>query len=109
MIIHLTRLPDISTDRQLQATPFCAYGRFALLRDGAFWYGDLRSSHPTTTQTGWYWAADGSGDLHVSARGAGIDGQMLVRDRRDILAWLVHELVRRRVIRKPQCLEVVEG
>jgi hypothetical protein len=108
MDIHLTRLPDINNDRQLQATPYWAYGRFALLMDGSFWFGDLYSSHPAVTKTGWYWAVDRQRDLHVSARGAGIDGEMLVRERRDVLAWLVGELVRRGVIRKPTSLTITE-
>lgn len=109
MTIYLKRLPDISNDCQLQATPYAAYGRFALLRGGAgLWWGDLYSSHPATTQTGWYWAVDQNGDLVVSARGAGIDGEMLMRERRDILAWLVAELVRRKIIVKPTSLQIQE-
>ena len=108
MQIRLTRLPDINTDRQLQATPYWAFGRVALLVDQSLWFGDLYSSHPSVTKTGWYWAVDRQGDLHVSARGAGIDGEMLVRDRRDVLAWLVGELVRRGVIRKPTSLTITD-
>ena len=108
MTIQLVRLPDINTDRQLQATLYWAYGRFAILTDQSLWFGDLYSSHPTVTHTGWYWAIDRAGDLFVSARGAGIDGEMLMRDRRDILAWLVGELVQRRIIRKPIRLVLAE-
>jgi hypothetical protein len=108
MNIHLTRLPDINSDRQLQATPYWAYGRFAILTDQSLWFGDLYSSHPSVTRIGWYWAIDRNGALSVSARGAGIDGEMLVRDRKDILAWLVAELVRRRIIRKPNRLVIAE-
>ena len=108
MTIKLTRLPDIDSDRQLQATAFWAYGRFAVLLDGSLWYGDLYSSHPSVTRTGWYWAVDREGDLYVSARGAGIDGEILIRERRDILAWVIAELVSRRVIRKPETLRIEE-
>lgn len=108
MRIYLTRLPDISNDRQLLATPYWTYGRFALLRKGGFWWGDLHSSHPATTVTGFYWAVDRGGDLYVSARGAATDGETLIRDRRDVLAWLVEELVRRRFVRKPESLSIVE-
>lgn len=108
MRIHLTRLTDISNDRQLQATPYWAYGRFALRRGGGFWWGDILSSHPSDTATGWYWAVDRGGALYVSARGAATDGEMLIRDRRDVLAWLVAELVRRRYIKKPETLCIVE-
>lgn len=108
MKIYLKRLPDISNDCQLQATPYWAYGRLALLREGGFWWGDIHSSHPSDTATGWYWAIDRNGDLAVSARGAGIDGEMLMRERRDILAWLVAELVRRKIIRRPTSLHLQE-
>ncbi len=109
MTIRLTRLPDINSDSDLQRYELKAYGRFALLRGGAgLWWGNLYSSHPSTTQTGWYWAVDSSGNLEISARGAGIDGEMLMRERRDILAWLVEELVRRRFIRKPESLCILE-
>ena len=108
MIIHLCRLPDINTDRQLQTTPYWAYGRFALLLNESCWLGDLYSSHPSVTKVGWYWSVDRQGDLHVSARGAGIDGMMLVRERRDILLWLIGELVRRGVIRRPMSLTIPE-
>ncbi len=108
MRIYLTRLPDINTDRDLAKHGYRDYGRFALLRGAAgLWFGSLHSSHPVTTQTGWYWAIDGYGDLAVSARGAGMDGEMLVREHRDILGWLIAELVHRRIISKPKALELV--
>jgi len=106
MTIHLMRLPDINNDHQLQATPYWAYGRFAESVDGSLWFGDLYSSHPSVTRTGWYWAIDREGNLYVSARGAGIDGETLMRDRKDILAWLVGELVTRRAIQKPKSLDI---
>jgi len=106
MKIRLARLPDINTDRQLKATPYVAYGRFALLRNASFWFGELYSSHPPVTLIGWYWAIDRQGDLHVSARGAEVDGDVLVREQRDILVWLVGELVSRRIIRKPMTLAI---
>jgi hypothetical protein len=106
--IRLTRLPDINTDRQLQATTYWAYGRFAVLLDGSFWFGDLHLSHPAVTKTGWYWATTRAEELLVSARGAGIEGEMLVRDRKDVLARLVEELVKRRVIKKPEAITMVE-
>lgn len=104
MVIKLTRLPDINTDRQLQQTPYWAYGRFAVLMDGSFWFGDLHSSHPSVTKTGWYWAVDRLCDLTVSARGAGVDGKALFGKYKPVLAKLVEELVKRRVIRKPESI-----
>jgi hypothetical protein len=104
MIIRLTRLPDINTDRQLQQTPYWAYGRFAILLDGAFWFGDLHSSHPAVTRTGWYYAMDRAGTLLVSARGAGVDGEALFGKYKPVLARLVKELVKRRVIKKPESI-----
>lgn len=106
MKIRVLRLPDINSDRDLAKYGYRAYGRFALLRRNGLWYGDLHSSHPSTTQTGWYFAVTSEGDLLVSARGAGIDGEVLVNKRRDILAWLVGELVKRKIIGKPTNLQL---
>lgn len=109
MMIKLVRLPDINTSCQLAATPYQSFGRFALLRGGAgFWWGDLHSSHPSDTVTGYYWALDENGDLAVSARGAGIYGEVLVNERRDILALLVAELVKRKIIGRPTSLQLQE-
>ena len=105
MTIRLTRLPDINTDRQLQATPYWSYGRFALTKSG-FWFSELRSSHPADCQVGWYWAIDRKGDLAVSARGASVDGEALFGKYKPVLAMLVEELVKRRIIRKPESITV---
>lgn len=107
MIIKLRRLPDINSDRQLQATPYWAYGRFAILLDGSFHFGDLHSSHPSVTKTGWYWAVDKQGDLAVSARGAGVDGVLLFAEQKPVLARLIEELVKRRIIRKPESITLI--
>lgn len=104
MKITLTRLPDINSERQLQTTQYWAYGRFAILLDGSFWLGDLHSSHPSATKTGWYWAVDMQGDLAVSARGAGVDGEALFGKYKPTLARLIEELVKRRIIRKPESI-----
>jgi hypothetical protein len=106
MKITLTRLPDINTERDIGRYGYKSYGRFALLRRNGLWYGDLHSSHPSTTQTGWYWAVTAEGELIVSPRGAGIDGEMLVNERKDILAMLVQELVRRKIIGRPSRLQL---
>jgi hypothetical protein len=87
--IRLTRLPDIHSN--LDRYGFRDYGRFALLRDGGFWWGDIRSSHPRDCQIGWYWAISGEGDLLVSARGEGIDGDSLFGEKKPVLARLLAE------------------
>jgi len=107
VIIKLRRLPDINSDRQLQATPYWAYGRMAVLYNGSFWFGDLNSSHPAVTNTGWYWAVDRHGDLAVSARGAGVDGEALLGKYKSALARLIEELVKRRIIRKPESITLI--
>lgn len=107
MIIKLRRLPDINSDHQLQATPYCVYGRFAILLDGSFWYGDLHSSHPAVTKVGWYWAINRQGDLAVSARGAGVEGESLFAERKPVLARLVEELVKRRIVKKPESITMI--
>lgn len=107
MTIRITRLPDINSERDLEQYGYSSYGRFALLRGGGgLWFGDLHSSHPESTLVGWYWAVEGDGDLLVSARGTALDVEMLVRERKDILAWLIDELVRRRMVKKPMSLEI---
>ena len=105
MMIRITRLPDINSAQALEKYRYASFGRFALLR-GGLWFGGLHSSHPPSTATGWYWAVDRNGDLLVSARGAVLDVEILVRERKDILARLVDELVRRRIIKKPTSLEI---
>jgi hypothetical protein len=107
MKVHLVRLPDINSNRDLEGSGYQMYGRLALLRGGVCWFGDLHSSHPANTQIGWYWAIGSQGDLYVSARGAGLDGEILIHDRRDILAWLIAELVRRRLMLTPDRLQII--
>lgn len=46
-----------------------SYGRFAILRSGAFWCGPVESSHPSTTENGFYWGLRGN-RLYVSPRGS---------------------------------------
>lgn len=106
MIVRLVRLPDIDSDRQLQQIEYLSYGRFAILLDGSFWLGDLHTSHPTVTKIGWYWAVYKQGDLAVSARGAGVDGEALFGKYNPTLARLIEELVKRRFIRKPESITV---
>jgi len=104
--IRLTRLPDINTDQDMTRHGFHDYGRFALTRTG-FWFAGSRSSHPADCQVGWYWAISGE-ELLVSARGAKMDGESLFNERKPVLARLVEELVKRRVIRKPESITLVE-
>lgn len=56
-----TRLTDIPPDLDW-------YGRCAVLRDGSFWVGEYRSSHPFTTIAGFYIGLSG-GLLYFSPRG----------------------------------------
>jgi hypothetical protein len=101
LTIRRARLPDLDREAPMRAAGYEAYGRFALLRGGGFWFGELRSSHPGTTTVGWYWAIDARGELLVSPRGAAVDGELLFGERRDLLARLVAELVGRRLLPKP--------
>ena len=103
--IRLERLPDIDSERGLSRHGLADYGRFALLRDGSFWFGGLSSSHPRDCAVGWYWAVAADGRLLVSARGAAVDGQSLLGERRPVLALLVEELVERRRIGRPDAID----
>lgn len=105
MIIRLVRLPDINTQTVLDRYEYRAYGRFAVLRDGSFWWGELHSSHPKDTKIGWYWSISEVGDMLVSARGTQLDGESLFRDQKPILAILVMELVSGLIIAKPKSIE----
>jgi hypothetical protein len=104
MQIRLLRLPDINSN--IDRYGFRAYGRFALLRNGSIWFGDIRSCHPFNCQIGWYWAIANTGELLVSARGAGIDGDSLFRERKPVLAALVEELVRQRILSRPNRITI---
>jgi hypothetical protein len=69
LVIDLERrLPDVD---RYDAVPedIDRYGRCAILRNGAFWFGEVNSSHPPTTQEGFYWAVSES-TLFISPRGA---------------------------------------
>jgi len=62
------RLPDINkystVPKDLER-----YGRCAILRNGSFWFGEVNTSHPPSTQEGFYWAIYGS-VLYFSPRGS---------------------------------------
>lgn len=87
--IKTTRLPDLHTEQRLSEYHLVSYGRFAFLNSGSSWFGDLRSSHPATTRTGWYWSIDSGGQLLVSPRGAQTDLELL----KTTDSWLLDELV----------------
>ncbi len=106
LVIRLASLPDIDTLDDVGEYGYSGYGRFAVLEDGGFWFGETRSSHPATTDTGWYWATTKSGELLVSARGAVADGEALFGKRKPVLALLIDELVKMRYIRKPASIEL---
>ena len=102
----LARLPDIDSGCGLARHGLADYGRFAVLRDGSFWFGGLASSHPRDCAVGWYWAVAADGGLLVSARGAAADGRSLFGERKQVLALLVEELVARRIIRRPDAISL---
>jgi len=108
VIVRLVRLPDINTDRQLQQTGYVFYGRFAVLLDNSFWFGSMSTSHPAVTKTGWYWATTRADELMVSPRGSKLAGEALFNEYKPVLAWLIEELVKRRIIRKPVAI-TLEG
>ncbi|MFP4378482.1 MAG: hypothetical protein ACLFP4_15670 [Spirochaetales bacterium] len=62
------RLPDIEQTSELPED-LDEFGRFALLRSGAFWFGDIHSSHPPATEHGYYWALAGD-RLFISPQGS---------------------------------------
>lgn len=104
LIIHLDSLPDINSVRDLERYNYRDYGRFAVLRDGKFWVQTLHSSYPADTETGWFWAVDRSERLLVSARGAVMDGESLFTRKKYVLACLIEELVKKRILARPRAI-----
>jgi len=104
LTIQLDSLPDISSVRDLERYQFRDYGRFAVLQDGRFWVESLHSSYPANMETGWFWAVDRSERLLVSPRGAVMDGESLFTRKKHILARLVEELVRKRILARPRAI-----
>ena len=96
--VMFKRLPDINKQHQMLDHSLSNYGRFAVLRSETFWFGDIRSSHPTTTQTGWYWAIDKRNNLVVSARGSNLDLEKLLENEKRVLRILIAELEDRRLL-----------
>jgi len=103
----LTRLPDINSEQTVASHGLLRYGRFAVTRGGGFWFALAISSHPTNTEVGWYWAVNEAGELLVSARGAGIDGEALFNKHKPFLAQLIDQLVKLRCIDKPRAIRVI--
>jgi hypothetical protein len=89
LTVDLTcRLPDINRNRDLPPE-YEEYGRFAVLNNGRFWNGDIRSSHPPNTRDGFYWAIRGS-TLFLSPRGSTYNWPQVISD--DLIRWLVRRL-----------------
>lgn len=107
LTIRQKRLPDIDTSMAVERSGLARYGRFALTRNGSFWFGEAASSHPPDTATGWYWGITLQGELLVSARGAGLDGDALFSERKPVLARLIDELVRRRFLPRPAGVNLI--
>ena len=97
--IVFSRLPDIHSVTDIAKNELINYGRFALLNDNTFWWGDNLSSHPRDTKTGWYWAIPaGAREIVVSARGCKLDIEELMTPNNPIIGLLLRELKRRRII-----------
>lgn len=109
LTIKLDRLLDCSDLTVAANNGYASFGRFALLRDGGLWFGDIRSSHPSTTLRGWYWAVVAQNCLVLSARGAKTDGGFLFGEGRYIITWLLLELENRKIIRDSQAIRMAVG
>ena len=69
LTVDLTRrLPDVDCIDQVPPD-IERFGRFALLHNGALWFGELNTSHPPTTENGFYWAIS-ENRLYISPRGS---------------------------------------
>jgi hypothetical protein len=96
--IYFVRLPDINSYTALDRYGYRTYGRFAILRDGSLWVGDLHSSHPQDTEVGWYWAVSGENKLLISPRGSKIDNNLLLDSQYNFTGLLISALKKMRVI-----------
>lgn len=69
LTVDLTRrLPDIDRAEDVPQD-LERFGRFAILRGGGFWFGEVNSSHPQSTENGFYWGL-ARGTLFISPRGS---------------------------------------
>ena len=97
--ISYTRLPDINRHEAITSYRLHDYGRFAVLTDNSFWWGDVLSTHPRTTKTGWYWAVgDKPDELLISARGSKLDLEALHGPDNPVVDLLIRELKKRRIL-----------
>lgn len=106
LVVKSGRLPDLAGAEEARERGLLDYGRCALLGDGSLWLSDARSSHPAGTAKGWYWAIDTLGDLILSPRGAGCDGEWLFGEGRWLMAALLAELEARRAISRPRSIDL---
>jgi hypothetical protein len=106
LIIRETSIPDLDDPDEAAERGYVSYGRFARLNSGGLWFGDVRSTHPESTQAGWFWAFDEKGDLLVSSSGSSVDAELLFSGDRAVLAWLLEELVKRRLLKKPEGVKI---
>lgn len=72
------RLPDINSYTNVPED-LERYGRCAILRSGAFWFGEVKSSHPPSTLEGFYWAIS-KDVLYFSPRGAAYRWKEFITD-----------------------------
>lgn len=109
LVVRLTRLPDIDSPSVAANHGLVHYGRFAVTRNGSFWFAYERSSHPSTTAVGWYWAIASDGALLISARGSALDEQALFGKQAPTLAMLIDYLVKKHIIPKPTSIRTEEA
>ena len=85
LTINLSRrLPDINNYNAIPED-LEKYGRCAILRSGALWFGAENTSHPPSTQEGFYWAIAGD-VLYLSPRGAAYRWEEFITD--DIIRFV---------------------
>ncbi|HAP42874.1 MAG: hypothetical protein A2087_14600 [Spirochaetes bacterium GWD1_61_31] len=107
LTVRLTSLPDISSLSDVEEHGYLFYGRFAVTRDGKFWFADALSTHPVNTEIGWYWALATNGELLVSARGVALEGESLFHGHKASLARLIHELAQHDYIKEPTGIRMI--
>jgi hypothetical protein len=84
-LILNNRLPDSNFIPQ----EYNNYGRFAILNDNSLWFGGVKSSHPSNTKIGFYWATKGD-NLLISPRGCNFNWKCELNT--NVLLWLCKKL-----------------
>jgi hypothetical protein len=97
LVVDFTRrLPDVVSIDAMD-DDLDAFGRFAILQSGMYWFGDIHSSFPPTIRVGFFWALSDN-RLYVSPTGVSLDWEFYITE--DTLDFLAEKLALKRRYRE---------